>query len=79
MCAQKMAETHCVDQHRVALNASVADAANLPLEKGNADTFIDSESDKLFRATLVTQTKTNRRKVDDPPVVKPGMSNNEVR
>jgi len=77
MCAQKMAEESCPDQRRIPLNPSVAAAANIRLKKGNADEFL--YEDKLFRATPVTETKNLRRKVDESPVVQPGMSDNEVK
>eukprot|EP00984_Skeletonema_dohrnii_P013209 scaffold5459_cov86-Skeletonema_dohrnii-CCMP3373.AAC.2 len=77
MCAQKMAEESCQDQHRIPLNPSVAAAADMPLQKGNADDFI--RDGKLFRATTVTETKTYRRKADDLPVVRPGVSDSEVK
>ena len=77
MCAQKMAEESCPDQHRMQLNPTVAVAANIPLQKGNADDFL--LNDKLFRVSPVTKTKTRRRKVDGSPVVKPGMSDSEVK
>ena len=78
MCAQKMAEESCTDQVRIQLNASVAAAADIPQRKGNADDFIDDKG-KLFRATPVTETKRLHLKVDDAPVVQPGMSDDEVK
>ena len=77
MCAQKMAEEACPDQHRIPLNPSVAAAADIPMTEGNASQFLIGK--KLFRATPVTETKSNRSRANESTVVKPGMSDSEVK
>ena len=77
LCAQQLSEQSCPEQH-IPINASVAAAAHMPIKNGNATNYMLT-SKQLFRAIPITATKVNHRRTDDPPVVRPGLPNSEVK